>query len=83
MQYLRITGHARRSHLLVRRFLLAVHEADVKVSGIMGTSAGALVGSLYAAGYSPAQIAYEFSSKPPLDYLGVSPSLKDGVLTLR
>jgi hypothetical protein len=27
-----------------------------KVSGIMGTSAGALSGSLYAAGYSPAEV---------------------------
>jgi predicted acylesterase/phospholipase RssA len=31
-------------------------QAGVKVAGIMGTSAGALAGSLYCAGYSPRQV---------------------------
>lgn len=29
----------------------------MRVEGIMGTSAGALTGSLYAAGYSPKQVS--------------------------
>eukprot|EP00879_Flechtneria_rotunda_P002076 GHRR01002255.1.p1 GENE.GHRR01002255.1~~GHRR01002255.1.p1 ORF type:complete len:329 (+),score=124.55 GHRR01002255.1:736-1722(+) len=35
----------------------------------MGTSAGALAGSLYAAGYSPGQIAHTLSEKSPIEYL--------------
>jgi predicted acylesterase/phospholipase RssA len=34
-------------------FLKAVEAAGLHVSGVMGTSAGALSGSLYCAGYSP------------------------------
>ena len=34
-------------------FLKAVEAASLQVSGVMGTSAGALSGSLYCAGYSP------------------------------
>ena len=37
-------------------FLKAVSDADVNVRGVMGTSAGALSGSLYSAGYSPRQV---------------------------
>lgn len=32
-------------------------QADVHVDGVMGTSSGALAGSLYAAGYSPQQVS--------------------------
>ena len=45
-------------------FLKAVSEADVNVRGVMGTSAGALSGSLYSAGYSPRQV---FSQLQALD----------------
>jgi predicted acylesterase/phospholipase RssA len=31
-------------------------QAGVHVAGVMGTSAGALTGSLYAAGYSPKEV---------------------------
>ena len=34
-------------------FLSAVEEQQVLVKGVMGTSAGALTGSMYCAGYSP------------------------------
>ena len=37
-------------------FLKAVSEAEINVGGVMGTSAGALSGSLYSAGYSPKQV---------------------------
>jgi predicted acylesterase/phospholipase RssA len=36
-------------------FLKAVDKAGLPVGGVMGTSAGALSGSLYSAGYSPDQ----------------------------
>ena len=39
-------------------FLKAVSEAEINVGGVMGTSAGALSGSLYSAGYSPRQVAF-------------------------
>jgi predicted acylesterase/phospholipase RssA len=34
-------------------------QAGVEVSGIMGTSAGALTGSLYAAGYTPKEVCHD------------------------
>jgi len=50
-------------------FLKAVEEAGVPVAGIMGTSAGALAGSLYAAGYSAERVARELSAVPPIQLL--------------
>ncbi|CAK0784113.1 hypothetical protein CVIRNUC_007316 [Coccomyxa viridis] len=47
-------------------FLKAVSDADVNVRGVMGTSAGALSGSLYSAGYSPRQVAEELSRVAPI-----------------
>ena len=37
-------------------FLKAIDSAGLAVGGIMGTSAGALTGSLYSAGYSPEEV---------------------------
>ncbi len=37
-------------------FLKAIDSAGLAVSGVMGTSAGALTGSLYCAGYSPDEV---------------------------
>lgn len=37
-------------------FLQAVDDVGLPVGGIMGTSAGALIGSMYAAGYSPREV---------------------------
>lgn len=45
-------------------FLKAVEAASLQVSGVMGTSAGALSGSLYCAGYSP-DVVRAASSFPP------------------
>jgi predicted acylesterase/phospholipase RssA len=50
-------------------FLKAVEEAGVPVAGIMGTSAGALAGSLFAAGYSAERVAQELSAVPPIQLL--------------
>lgn len=64
-------------------FLQAVEEAGIPIGGVMGTSAGALTGSLYAAGYSPRQVAQLLSEKPPIQFL--KPSLepwRGGLLSL-
>lgn len=37
-------------------------QAGVEVAGIMGTSAGALTGSLYAAGYTPKEVRQDGST---------------------
>lgn len=50
-------------------FLEAVEEAGLKVGGIMGTSAGALVGAMYAAGYTPKEVAAEFAHHAPSSLL--------------
>ena len=47
-------------------FLQAVEESGAEVAGVMGTSSGALCGALYAAGYSPEQVAAELSRLPPI-----------------
>ena len=43
-------------------FLKAVDRAGLAVGGVMGTSAGALSGSLYSAGYSPDEVLHIPSS---------------------
>jgi predicted acylesterase/phospholipase RssA len=35
-----------------------VEDVGLPINGIMGTSAGALIGSFYAAGYSPREVSY-------------------------
>lgn len=40
-----------------------------QVGGVMGTSAGALTGALYAAGYKPQDVATILSERTPLSYL--------------
>lgn len=64
-------------------FLKAVEEAKVPVASIVGTSSGAISGSLYAAGYSAEQVATELARVPPIQLL--RPNMqpwKGGVLTL-
>eukprot|EP00775_Hariotina_reticulata_P004535 gene4535-4787_t len=64
-------------------FLQAVEEAGIPVGGVMGTSAGALAGSLYAAGYTPREVANALSERPPIQLL--KPSFepwRGGVLSL-
>uniref|UniRef100_A0A7S0WPM6 Patatin n=1 Tax=Chlamydomonas leiostraca TaxID=1034604 RepID=A0A7S0WPM6_9CHLO len=64
-------------------FLQAVEEAGLRVGGVMGTSAGALAGSLYCAGYKPHEVAEHLSSTPPISFL--RPSLapwRGGLLSL-
>ncbi len=50
-------------------FLAAVEDAGLAVSGVMGTSAGALAGSLFSAGYEPRELANILNERTPLSYL--------------
>lgn len=64
-------------------FLKAVEEAGLEVAGVMGTSAGALAGSLFCAGYTSEQVAAILAADKPISML--RPSLqpwKGGVLSL-
>lgn len=56
---------------------------SVEISGIMGTSAGALTGSLLAAGYTPDEVEYELARVAPMEYLSPNPQLWQGVLKVR
>ena len=47
-------------------FLQAIVDARLEVAGVMGTSSGALVGSLFAAGLTPLEILDEFGRIAPL-----------------
>jgi len=50
-------------------FLRAVERQGLGVRGVMGTSAGALVGSMYAAGLSPEAIEQEMTRVAPIELL--------------
>lgn len=45
--------------------LLAVEDVGLPINGIMGTSAGALIGSMYAAGYTPREVSGPGLVTPP------------------
>ncbi|GLI64293.1 hypothetical protein VaNZ11_007477 [Volvox africanus] len=73
--FLAFAGHA--------GFLQAVEELGLPVGGVMGTSAGALAGSLFCAGYTPRQVARHLSDQTPASLL--RPSLapwRGGALSL-
>jgi hypothetical protein len=63
-------------------FLQAVTDVGLDVRGIMGTSSGALTGSLFAAGYSPEEIAREFSRLPPIERIRLSKKPWKGFFSL-
>ena len=64
-------------------FLQAVQDRGLRVNGVMGTSAGALTGALFAAGYAPADLASVLSERTPLSYLALNAeSLHSGVFRL-
>lgn len=63
-------------------FLKAVEDVGLPIRGIMGTSAGALIGSMFAAGYRADDIAAEFSRLPPIDRMRLAHRPWRGVLTL-
>ena len=43
----------------------AVEDVGLPINGIMGTSAGALIGSFYAAGYSPREVSAQGNAHGP------------------
>ncbi|GMH33314.1 hypothetical protein BSKO_01148 [Bryopsis sp. KO-2023] len=63
-------------------FLKAVHESDLKVKGVMGTSAGAYTGSLYCAGYSPDVIGQLLCGDPPIERLRLNWQFWNGLISL-
>lgn len=63
-------------------FLQAVEDVGLPVNGIMGTSAGALIGSMYAAGYSPREIVAEFARHAPIERLRCHGRPWEGLLTM-
>lgn len=63
-------------------FLQAVKDLGFKVKGVMGTSSGALTGSMFAAGYTPEEIALEFSRIPPIKRISMSKRPWNGLFTL-
>jgi predicted acylesterase/phospholipase RssA len=63
-------------------FLQAVEDAGLEVRGVMGTSSGALVGSLFAAGFSPKEILDEFACLAPIERIQFSKEPWRGVFDL-
>ena len=64
-------------------FLRAVEAAELEVGAICGTSSGALVAALWAAGYTPEAIAFELSSRKPLSLFRVHARPWRGLFSLR
>ncbi|CAG9466019.1 unnamed protein product [Pedinophyceae sp. YPF-701] len=56
-------------------FLQAVEDTGLRINSLCGTSAGAMTGALYAAGYSPRRVAEELMRVPPIKLL--KPGLPD------
>jgi len=63
-------------------FLQAVVDANLEVAGVMGTSSGALVGSLFAAGLTPQEILHEFGSIAPIERIQLNKEPWRGVFNL-
>jgi predicted acylesterase/phospholipase RssA len=59
-------------------FLAAVDEVGLPVNAVMGTSAGALSGSLYCAGYSPVQVRPQLPAKLGAGWAGLPSPVRLG-----
>mmetsp|Transcript_24606 Transcript_24606/g.68478 ORF Transcript_24606/g.68478 Transcript_24606/m.68478 type:complete len:252 (-) Transcript_24606:207-962(-) len=64
-------------------FLQAVEDAGLPIKAVMGTSAGALTGSLYAAGYSPREVAAILSRDPPFKLLRLCWPWQGGLFSMQ
>lgn len=64
-------------------FLAAVEEAGTDVDGLCGTSSGALVGALWAAGWPAGTVLRELSAGPPALLLRPSARPWRGLLSMR
>lgn len=63
-------------------FLRALEEAQIPVSGVCGTSSGALVGALWLAGLSSQEIEEELFRTRPLTNLSLHPFFWKGLFSL-
>lgn len=63
-------------------FMAGLERAGVRPEALMGTSSGALVAALYAAGWAPHAIAEELLRAPPISYLEGSSTPWMGLLAL-
>ena len=64
-------------------FLRGVEESRLQVGGVCGTSSGALVGAMWAAGWPAERIYRELCSRPPLGFRRPHPRFWRGVFSLR
>ncbi len=63
-------------------FLSAVESSGIEVSGVCGTSSGALAGAMFAAGYTAREIARELSANLPIVHLRPNPWFWQGAMSL-
>ena len=63
-------------------FLRSIEEKKLVVEGICGTSSGALVGALWAAGLSTKEIEQELFSSPPFVHLRPNLCFWNGIFSL-
>jgi len=63
-------------------FLEAIHAHEVDVAGVYGTSSGALVGAMWAAGRSTEDILAEVTARRPIDWMDMSWTPWSGVFDL-
>ncbi len=64
-------------------FLKAVNEHGLSVDAVCGTSSGALVGSLWAAGHSIEKITEELRSLAPWNFLSLNWKIWQGLFSMR
>jgi predicted acylesterase/phospholipase RssA len=64
-------------------FLQAVEDRGVEVGAVVGTSSGALVGALWAAGLSPSAIAEELGAKAPIRSIGFHSRPWQGLFSMK
>ena len=64
-------------------FLDAVEQTELPVEGVCGTSSGAMVGAMWAAGMTARAIAEELQSKRPIDAFATNWQVWDGWAAFR
>ncbi len=64
-------------------FLQAIEEADVQVDAFVGTSSGALTGSLWCAGYSSGDLLAELTASSPISRIGFHLPMWKGIFTMK
>ena len=64
-------------------FLRALEEADLPITGVCGTSSGALVGALWVSGMSTQAIEKELFQAKPISHISFHPYIWHGLFSLR